>query len=632
MSPRSRAIVLLRRPPPSPALLVAELRLAGLVAEADGHEAALEAFGRELHAFEARYRQATGAAFAELEAAERLLRRLDRLREELRRLDTALRQPAPHRTAAAAPAPAPSLLGGGGRAGAEPADAPERPGRTGGHDRAGGAARALPGAGTDARRGPAEAELRALYRRLARALHPDLARGEAERARRQELMARANAAWARRDRTALELLADRLGSDALGIEVAEAERLAWLERRIAAVAALCGRRAAEHGRLARSAAAVLREEAARREEEGADALAEARSAAEDAAAAARAEVLDRLAPLAAAAEALGRRARGRDGSLAPALAASPALRPPADEPRLPRRPRAPARAALPPTARALAATLAERAAPAPWEVATVLLGFFAECSGRPPEALRDGTLLEERWQALRADWPGAPSLGHALASAPRALEVGLRAAAGGVQAGLQLAAPELVAGARAALEDARVRDIAGAVLAVLGPRQRCGRCGEEGYARHLLRVSGLDEVHGLACPHCGAVARSFWRYGEPEGVEALAPLARELGVVAEARVRLAGARLAFGMVPAERGALTAGALLERFRELCLAPARLELPDDALAVTRAGKVLPSTARLPSSGAFALRRAGGPGPDEGALLAELRARVASRFRAG
>ena len=56
------------------------------------------------------------------------------------------------------------------------------------------------------------AELKQLYRRLARLLHPDLARSDEERHRLGDLMARVNAAWAAQDRTALELMAEKVGA------------------------------------------------------------------------------------------------------------------------------------------------------------------------------------------------------------------------------------------------------------------------------------------------------------------------------------------------------------------------------------------------------------------------------------
>jgi hypothetical protein len=54
---------------------------------------------------------------------------------------------------------------------------------------------------------PDEADLKALYRLLAKRFHPDLAADPAEKAWRQQMMARVNAAYAAHDRKALEALA-----------------------------------------------------------------------------------------------------------------------------------------------------------------------------------------------------------------------------------------------------------------------------------------------------------------------------------------------------------------------------------------------------------------------------------------
>ena len=88
-------------------------------------------------------------------------------------------------------------------------------------------------------------------------------------------------------------------------------------------------------------------------------------------------------------------------------------------------------------------------------------------------------------------------------------------------------------------------------------------------AIHLLRTRGLDELNGLVCPRCGAVLRSYWRYGEAEGLEALAPHALRLGLVAEQAVSLAGTTVGFQMLPAELERLTADRLRRRFASIAV---------------------------------------------------------------
>ena len=578
--PCACAIVLQPADPPSPALLAAERRLAALVLEAGQVEEQVEVLARELATFEARYREATGAAFAELEKAQRLGRRLERLRDELGRLD------ALSRGEAAVTDLQPHAL------------QPSRPKREGQRARAAGPEqerRAVPRVSVPEAEPPQD--LKTLYRRLARLLHPDLIQGDAvERARRSDLMARANDAWRRRDHVALELLAERLGAGGAEALLTERDRLAHLERRATAVEAALARLTSARHRLETSPAARLREDAVRRAEEGGDALAEARDLADAQARTARAAALALLDALGPAARALSRApahpavaAPGsslvRDGGVEGLIAGSPLIRK-ADD------------GLLGSEGRRLARRLVEQAAaPEPWQAALTLLAWLGEAAGSPPPPFASSVRLAERWDAVRAGWEVAPDLGRALADLPREVELGLRLGRDGIVAGLQLAGSDLAAGVRGALADERIKALAARVLLALGPRERCASCEAEVYAVHLLRVRGLDEVDGLACPACGAVLRTFYRYGPADGLAALVPLAVDLGVVAEQEVRIGRSSVTLQMLPAERVRLTARALLRRLRELCLTPHGIELPLAALRLRAGGAVLPTGVRVP-----------------------------------
>jgi len=84
-----------------------------------------------------------------------------------------------------------------------------------------------------ARRPEPPEELRALYRRLARLCHPDLATDEADRARRQDLMRRINAAWHDRNLKALQdIEQDRVGTVGWSALRDWAERLLWARREL----------------------------------------------------------------------------------------------------------------------------------------------------------------------------------------------------------------------------------------------------------------------------------------------------------------------------------------------------------------------------------------------------------------
>jgi hypothetical protein len=280
-------------------------------------------------------------------------------------------------------------------------------------------------------------------------------------------------------------------------------------------------------------------------------------------------------------------------------------------------------------ARELARLLEEEAVARPWEVALSLLALFLEESVRPPPSIETGAGFSERWELLRAEWEGAPDLARALARLPRHLEVGVRAGETEVAAGLQLTAPELAAGVRIALERPSVAEIGRAVLSVLGPPETCKECKEAVVTLHLLRTRGLDELNGLVCPRCGAIQRSYWRYGEPEGLEALAPWALKLGLVAEQGLALAGTVIGFQMLPEEHEALTAAGLRDRFAQLYLSPYEVELDPAALSIAAGAKVLkPNAAVGDAKVALAIDAGAGTTPE--ALLELLRGRVARRFK--
>jgi hypothetical protein len=113
-------------------------------------------------------------------------------------------------------------------------------------------------------------------------------------------------------------------------------------------------------------------------------------------------------------------------------------------------------------------------------------------------------------------------------------------------------------------------------------------------------------------------------------MEALQPLAVEIGLVAEQRVRVGRASFAFQMTKGERAGLTPRALLSTFRSLCLEPAGVAVPARALRLELDGRPLRSGEPIPEAGALVLRLAPGAGLRESEVLARLRQHARSRFR--
>jgi hypothetical protein len=289
------------------------------------------------------------------------------------------------------------------------------------------------------------------------------------------------------------------------------------------------------------------------------------------------------------------------------------------------------RAKAGPAARALARWLEEAVLTAIPDAALTLLAFFSEAGSEvPPPSLATAAAFAERWDALRPAWPGAPELGTALGQLPPHLVIGARAGSRTVQAGVQLASAELLEGVCLALEHPGVRELARTVLAALGPAARCEACAAEVRALHLRATRGLDERHALVCPRCGALLQRYWRFGEVEGLEALWTRSLELGLTAEVVARLGTASISFGMLPFEREALTAQALLARFDALYLAPNQVELPPGALRVRKGTVTLEPRAVLGEVSAVTLVTTPAAGTTTEALLELLRSRVERRFR--
>jgi len=629
---RAGAAALARTPREEPerATATLEAHLRAVLDEVTALDLEIESLSQALAEFSRKWERLLAKAFAERGVAERLVRRLKELEDALQRESARILE--------ALPPPRGPRGGRQTRAGAaKRARAAFRASPALEEEVAGEQAGPADAAGARADQPPeveaAEKALKRIYRRLARLLHPDLAQDETERVRLSELMARVNAAYARGDLTELSVMAEKLGAgEPLG-ELSEAERRAHLEARIANLERIAASLRRERERLVRSDTHRLWAEAARRAEAGGDLLEETRAELGDETEAAYADAVHRLGRLSLAARELARARKGRMEKLEKRgpTGARRAFDP-LGESELVRRgaARLDQRRATP-AARELARALEDGARAVPWEVALTCLAFFAEAAGsRLPESLSTAEGWAATWDAIRAAWPSAPDLARALARLPRHLTVGARREGDEVLAGLQLAAADLGAGVQIALERPAVGRIAAQVLSALGPAQRCPDCGEEGPARHLHRTRGLDTLHGLACSSCGAVLRSYWRYGEVDGLEALSPHALRLGLVAEVTATLAGTSLGFQMLPPEAEALTAGRLRRRFAELYLAPYEVPLDPASVQVLADEGPLPVGARLLGRGQLELAPAPGSGMAGPELLELLRGRIEARFR--
>jgi hypothetical protein len=634
-APLAPESALLRLPPPaeeSPRER-AERRVRELLAELDALDAELDTLNGELDRFARAYEDALAGASHEVSHAERLLRRLRALQDAALALTRRLEQPPADTGRKRAPEPAP-------RAPPAPArdedDEPEEDAEDEEEDQAAstpkppGPARA--GETPDAEPEDEAVALKRLRRRLARLLHPDLARTDEERTRLDALMARVNVAYEAGDRATLELIAARVGAGDTAEAFGEDEHLAHLERRIEVLGTAARSLRQQRERLRATATARLYEEAKRREALGRDFLAEShaelveewRGLVQDARA--RLRQLERAARTLTQwrnkhMTTLPERARGRKLRAFDPVLESPLVR--EGVLRLERQ-----RAT--PEARALARRLEESVTQEPWQVALTLMAFFAEAAGRPPPGLDTSDAWAERYELLRElDMPEAPPYDEALTRLPRHLELGLRVMKKEVRFGLQLSEGELLAAVPLALQRAEVAERGRSVLAVIGPQEQCKGCGEEVLLQHLLRTRGLDELNGLVCPLCGHVQKSYWLYSRSEGQEALLPHALRLGTVVEQGVRLAGTTLGFQLLPEQRETLTAAGLRQRFLDLYVQPYAVELAPEHVRLVQAGQDLGDEARV-GRGRVSVKLAPEAGQGETQVLELLKARIERRFR--
>ncbi|WP_163995597.1 J domain-containing protein [Pyxidicoccus caerfyrddinensis] len=611
------------------AVAESERRLRALLETISTLDLEVETLASELAAFSARYERELSVAFAQLERRERLVRRLQALQDELVRLDAELRAPQPKvsgrksrkKSARSHQADREEVEG----------ERPWTPGATLDDD--------VPEPLSPPPDLASEAQtLKRLYRKLARMLHPDLARTEEERHRLHQLMVQVNLAFERTDRTALELFLVRVDrGELLDMSVSVDERLAHVEQRIAALTPVRRSLLADLDRLRATSTFRLHAEWTGLQELGRDSFQETLTElAEDAERTMR-DALARMGRLDRAARELTAlkpslteaKPEGALRTFDPILE-SPLVRKGAE--RLERR-----RASS--EARTLAQTLEDAVEQAPWEATLVLMAFFAERAGRPPDALSNREGWAERYAAMTAAWPEAPAFEELLTRLPPPLELGLRLQGGKVRFGLQLKSVELLAGVPIALERRTVAMLAQRVLAHLGPREQCKGCGADVFLVHLLRTRGLDELNGLVCPACGHVAKSYFLFNWSEGQEALLPFALKAGLVDEVVVKLAGKGIAFQLVPVSREALTVGALKQLFTDLYLKPYGIAAEPADLVVKAGARALKDEARVEAPVlTLGIRKADRDSlapalaGDAQELVALLRSRIERRFRPG
>jgi hypothetical protein len=474
------------------------------------------------------------------------------------------------------------------------------------------------------------AELKSLYRRLARRHHPDLARDEEEQCRAADLMVRINALYRAGDLAGLSALADQ----ALGAEPAE-EGLT-LEREVALLEARCLRfkevlegLEEELAALRACPTARLWQEVSAREATGLDAFAELRrelgdrnrEGYEDIRAAARAleEAVRRYNKSAQGLASTGRGGMGRVfdahtraplvrwtlGGLA-ALRASPAVR---------RR------------AEWLLAEAAER----PALVRLVLFTYASELVPRGLESVATLEGLRLRFDAVSSGLGGR--LEEALVEAVDVLELGVRRAGPKVvQTGLRFRDATLGQAVPLALRGHALRVEFRRVLATLGEQTRCPACAADVFGVPLYRLRGLDDLHASVCPACGHTLKSYWM---PRGQDVQAVLNDaflDLELLTEWTFRLGRASVSTQLLPSQLERLTVGELKHRFVDDVLARHGVDVAEKQVRLLQGKTSVPDRRLLVDcpTHTFSVAFAAGAKVSVADALERVRFRIRTRFR--
>jgi hypothetical protein len=476
----------------------------------------------------------------------------------------------------------------------------------------------------------AAAELKSLYRRLARRYHPDLARDEEAQCRAAEVMVRINALYRAGDLAGLKALADQ----ALGAEPSE-EGLS-LEREVALLEARCGRfrqvlEGLEEELLALKACPTARlfAEVTEREAAGMDAFSQLRrelgehlrQAYDDIAVAARGleEAVRRYnksAPLAtrggramaAVFEVHTRRplVRWTLEGLA-ALRASSEVRRRAD-------------------------WLVAQGAEKPSVARLVLFTYASELVPSGLETLGSLEGLRLRYQA--ASGAQAAKLEEALVDAVDVLELGVRRAGPRlVQTGLRFRDAALGEAVPLALRSPLLRAEFRRVLATLGEQTRCPACAKDVFAVPLYRLHGLDDLHAWACPSCGHGLKSYWMPRGQDVQSVLNDAFLDLELLTEWTFRLGRASVSMQLLPAQLETLSVGQLKHRFVEDVLVRHAVDVKEAQVRLLQGKRPVPERRWLADcpTRTFSVAFAEGTKVSLADALEQVRYRIRTRFRA-
>jgi hypothetical protein len=409
---------------------------------------------------------------------------------------------------------------------------------------------------------PTAADLKSLYRRLARRFHPDLARSEEEQLRHAALMARINALYRAGDRAGLEALADQaLGAELPEPAVSLEEEVRLLEERRARFESARDGLRHELEALRGCATAELLRRARAAEEDGRDFFEELRVELGSRCEAAFGEVRHAAGALEDAVRRANRRSLSTDGRKRLGRAFDPLGR--QKLVRLSLEALEHVRASV--EARHEAERLSELARRSPGAARLLLFAYASELVPHPLDGLRTYEDLALRFEQLTVRDVERQTLERALVEAADLVEFGIRRAGERmVQSGLRFRSSVLRDAVPLALRKHALRVEFRRVLATLGERTGCPECQEEVFAVPLYRLRGLDDLHASACPRCGHLVRSYFLPRGKDVQSVLNTAFLDLELISEWRFRMGAASVSVQLLPVQAERTTVGQLKRRF--------------------------------------------------------------------
>ncbi len=425
----------------------------------------------------------------------------------------------------------------------------------------------------------APAELKSLYRRLARRFHPDLARSEEEQVRHAALMARINALYRAGDRAGLEALADQaLGSELPEPAVSLEEEVRLLEERRARFESARDGLQLELASLRGCATAELLRRSREAGGNGHDFFDALRAELASRCEVALGDVRDAAGALEDAVRRANRRSLATEGRKSLDRAFDPLGR--QRLVRLSLEALEGARAA--PESRAAAERIVELARTSPAAARLVLFAYASELVPHPLDGLRTYEDLALRFEQLETREEEHRTLERALVEGAELVEFGIRRAGERlVQSGLRFRSALLRDAVPLALRKHGLRVEFRRVLATLGERTGCAECRQEIFAIPLYRLRGLDDLHASACPRCGHLVRSYFLPRGKDVQSVLNTAFLDLELLSEWSFRMGSASVSVQLLPVQVERMTVGQLKRRFWADVLERHGIPVPADAV---------------------------------------------------